>query len=133
MFRIIKKEIVELYVKPREPLWVITKEIRDRLPGHGMLVRFQRGQSLFQFMSSHASPQAVRTQASRFKMAKSSADRAPRPNREKNWAFMPALRVTKPGGAGTPWAAKGSPWFRVRLLTLFKGQPARWMNESRAG
>jgi hypothetical protein len=40
-------------------MWVAAKEIRDCLPGHGELVRFQRGKRLFQFLSSHASPQSI--------------------------------------------------------------------------
>jgi hypothetical protein len=59
VLREIEQEAVAFDVKALEPVWVVAKEIRDCLPGHGLLVRFQRGQSLSGFITSHASPQVI--------------------------------------------------------------------------
>ena len=43
VFRIVEQDVVKLNVETREPIWIIAKEIRDCLPGHGSLVRVQSG------------------------------------------------------------------------------------------
>ena len=43
VFRIVEQDVVKLNVETREPTWVIAKEIRDCLPGHGSLMRVQSG------------------------------------------------------------------------------------------
>jgi hypothetical protein len=59
VLREIEQEAVEFDMKTREPARITAKEIRDCLPGHGVLVRFQRGQGLTYFVTSHASPQVL--------------------------------------------------------------------------
>jgi hypothetical protein len=82
VFRIVEKKIVEFDVKSREPVRVIAEKVSDRLPLQRLFVRVERGKSGFDIICSHAShPNDCWTQASRFKMAKESAEVPPLPIR----------------------------------------------------
>jgi hypothetical protein len=59
VLREIEHEAVEFDMKTLELARFAAKEIRDCLPGHGLLVRFQRGQGVSGFITSNATPQIL--------------------------------------------------------------------------